>query len=120
MARTETVITVFAASPSDLADERLTLERVIKELNQTWSSKFGLRMDLIRWETHVRPSFGVDAQDVVNQQLRDDYDIFIGLMWHRFGTPTGRAESGTQEEFNRAKAKWDNDNASVVNLYDFR
>ena len=28
--------------------------------------------------------------------------MFVGIMWSRFGTPTSRASSGTQEEFERA------------------
>ena|SRR3989337_1199459 len=32
-------------------------------------------------ETHTYPGIGEDAQDVINKQIDDDYDIFIGLMW---------------------------------------
>jgi hypothetical protein len=102
MARTERVIVVFVASPSDLDAERNCLEEVIRELNISWSGTFGLRLDLVRWETQGYPDVGADAQEVLNRELPNDYDIFIGLMWGRFGTPTSRAGSGTEEEFNRA------------------
>ena len=101
MPRNETVLTVFAASPQDVAEERTILEEVIRELNTTWSKTFSLRLDLVRWETNVHPGFGADGQDVINQQIGSDYDIFIGMMWTRFGTPTKRAGSGTEEEFLR-------------------
>jgi hypothetical protein len=39
---------------------------------------------------------------VINKQLKDDYDIFVGIMWSRFGSPTNRETSGTKEEFERA------------------
>ena len=97
--RNERVIGVFVASPSDLEPERNKLEEVIDELNITWSRNFGARLDLVRWETHAYPGIGKDAQDVLNRQLPDDYDIFVGLIWGKFGTPTGRAESGTEEEY---------------------
>jgi hypothetical protein len=42
---------------------------------------------------------------VINQQV-GNYDIFVGILWKRFGTPTGKAESGTEEEFNIAYANW--------------
>lgn len=113
MPRQEHILTVFVASPSDLADERARLEEVITELNQTWSRSHGIRLDLVRWESHAYPGFGQDAQDVINQQIPQDYDVFIGIMWHRFGTPTGRAESGTEEEFTRAKARWDADHTTL-------
>jgi hypothetical protein len=46
-----------------------------------------------------------DAQAVINQQIQP-YDIFIGILWTRFGTPTGAYESGTEEEFQRALTSW--------------
>jgi hypothetical protein len=45
---------------------------------------------------------GVDPQDTINKQIKNDYDIFIGIMWSKVGTKTARAESGTIEEFERA------------------
>jgi hypothetical protein len=58
----------------------------------------------VRWETHARPAAG-RPQGVVNAQL-GPCDVFVGLLWGRFGTPTGRAGSGTEEEFLRAHAAW--------------
>jgi hypothetical protein len=113
MPRQEQILTVFVASPSDVELERSRLEDVIRELNLSWSRKLGIRLDLVRWETHAYPGFGDDPQEVINRQIPADYDVFIGIMWHRFGTPTGRAGSGTEEEFLRAKARWDSDHSSV-------
>lgn len=106
MARKEIILQVFVASPSDVKDERDLLEGVIRELNISWSKRLGTRLELVRWETHGYPGFGDDAQQVLNEQFPDDYDIFIGIFWSRFGTPTGRAGSGTEEEFNRAVARY--------------
>lgn len=53
------------------------------------------------WETHVVPDIGERPQAIINKQI-EPYNIFIGIMWKRFGTPTGEAESGTEEEFNLA------------------
>ena len=36
MARTETVLQAFVASPKDVNDERALLEEIIRELNLTW------------------------------------------------------------------------------------
>lgn len=102
MARTESVISIFLASPGDVADERSRLTEVISEWNKTWARNLGVRLEVIRWEDDAYPGIGLDAQDVINHQLPQDYDIFIGIMWSRFGTLTARAGSGTEEEFNRA------------------
>ena len=61
MPRQEHVLTVFVASPSDVGDERTKLEEVIRELNETWSRELGVRLDLVRWETHAFPGMGIDA-----------------------------------------------------------
>lgn len=110
---------VFVASPDDVSVERNIIPKVIAEINLIISAiapEKGVLLDLIRWETHVHPGLGADAQDVVNQQL-PDYDIFIGIMWKRFGTPTSRAGSGTEEEYLRAFEKWKNDNKFPVLFY---
>ena len=91
------------------------LEDVVSEFNLTWGDKQKVRLELVKWETHSRPSFGEDAQDVINKQVGDSYDIFLGIMWGRFGTPTARAESGTEEEFARAHQRLrDGDNVQIM------
>ncbi len=105
MPRTTTIIQVFVASPSDVQPERDALEDAIREINQTWTRTSGVAFELLRWETHVAPAFGSDPQDLINRQIRDDYDVFIGILWSRFGTPTPRAMSGTAEEFERARSR---------------
>ena len=88
---------IFVASPGDVTDERDRLDRVIAHLRTHVAAAHGLDLELVRWETHVRPGVAADAQAVVNPKI-GDYDLFIGIFWNRFGAPTGRAESGTREE----------------------
>jgi len=113
MPRTESVISMFISSPSDVSAEREILEGIVNELNKTWSRSLGIRFEPIMWETHSRPAFGNDPQDVLNTQLPDDYDVFIGILWGRIGTPTPRAESGTLEEFECAFERFKQDNSSI-------
>lgn len=120
MPRDERVVVVLVASPSDLEPERSRLEEVIRELNLAWSRTLLLRLELVRWETHGYPGIGEDAQDVLNRELIDAPDIFIGLMWGRYGTPAGRAGSGTEEEFTRALARYRKDPASVQIMFYFK
>lgn len=99
-------ITIFVSSPNDVAEERESLEDIIKDINIVWDKQgVGIRFNLVRWETHTYPDIGTDAQAVINDQI-DDYDIFIGIMWKRFGTPTSRSGSGTAEEFETAYKKF--------------
>ena len=117
MPRDERVLVVFLASPSDLEPERSRLEEVIRELNVTWTRTLGVRLELVSWETHGYPGVGADPQDVLNRQLPNDYDIFIGLMWTKFGTPTGRAGSGTEEEFARALSRYQSETDSLKIMF---
>jgi hypothetical protein len=100
-----TKLRVFVASPGDVQKERELLDDIIDELNRGIAADKGLVLELVRWETHAWPDIGEDAQDVINRQIAPG-DVFVGIMWNRFGTPTKRAESGTKEEFDRAYAYW--------------
>lgn len=102
MSKQITNLKVFIASPSDVTEERKILEHVINELNKLPGERLSIRLELVKWETDTYPSLGLDPQSVINEQIGDDYDIFIGVLWKRFGLPTGREESGTVEEFTRA------------------
>lgn len=104
MPRSETVISLFVASPSDVAAEREILRDVITELNAAWSRSLAVRFELIRWEA-LRPGVAGYAQDVINAQVGDDYDVLLAILWGRVGTPTPGYVSGTVEEIERALAR---------------
>jgi hypothetical protein len=101
MPRNVTKIKIFIASPGDTQDERNSASEIIQELNMI-NPLDNIEFELVKWETHTYSGIGEDAQEVINKQIDDDYDIFVGLMWKRFGSPTKRASSGTEEEFLRA------------------
>jgi|CXWL01.1.fsa_nt_gi hypothetical protein len=106
MPKTEQVLSIFLASPSDVHDERDCVDAFVDEWNNLWCEDIGIHLRLIRWETHAYPAVGADGQDVINTQIGEEYDVFLGIMWKRFGTPTGRAASGTAEEFERALGRY--------------
>jgi len=112
-------VRIFVASPSDVQSEREQLARVINELNLTITAiapDKRVLLELVRWETHVAPGLGSDPQEVVNRQI-GEYDLFVGILWKRMGTPTAVATSGTEEEFNRAFEVWQQNRAFPVLLY---
>lgn len=92
----------FIASPSDTAQERAACDEVLSKINRTLGDMLSFRVESLKWENDVSPGFGDEPQDVINKRINDDYDIFIGIMWNRFGEQTKSAGSGTEEEFNRA------------------
>jgi hypothetical protein len=110
---------IFAASPGDCDTEREQLARVVNELNITIPAiapEKRVVLELVRWETHVHPAIGEEPQSVVNEQI-GDYDIFVGILWKRMGTPTSTAVSGTEEEFRRAYRRWSRDRELRILFY---
>jgi len=98
------ILKVFVASPGDVVDERNALAKLIGDINDVLAylaPEKGLTLELVRYETHAYPDFGA-PQDVINREIPLDYDIFIGILWKRIGTPTATEPSGTVEEFHRA------------------
>ena len=109
-------VRIFLASPGDVAAERNTVARVVDDLNVGFASSRDTVLELVRWETHVWPGFGEDAQAVINQRI-GAYDIFIGVLWNRLGTSTNRAPSGTAEEIERAHSLWQTHRRPAILLY---
>lgn len=99
-------ITIFLASPSDTAGERKAVKDIVDEINRTRGDIDSVHLELLKWETSTIPAFGNDPQDVINSQIGSNYDVFIGIMWKKFGTPTPRSESGTKEEFDNAYSRY--------------
>jgi hypothetical protein len=98
------ILKVFVASPNDVIEERNALAKLIGDINDVLvylAPEKQLRLELVRYETHAYPDLG-RPQDVINREIPIDYDIFVGIMWKRVGTPTDTADSGTVEEFTRA------------------
>jgi hypothetical protein len=95
---------VFLASPSDVQEERAAMARLVRDINDVLAflaPEKHLTLELVRYETHTFPDLG-QPQEVINRQIPLDYDIFVGVMWSRCGTPTETDASGTIEEFRRA------------------
>ena len=115
-----TILRVFIASPGDVTEEREILEQVIQEINRVWGRSIPIRLELISWDTHTHPDLSTDPQAVINEQIEDGYEIFIGILWTKLGTPTGRAPSGTIEEFQRAYYRHKSDPKSVKVMFYFK
>jgi len=118
MAEIVTKLNIFIATPNDVIEERKLLQEVVNTLNFGVASKNKIVLELIKWETHTRPSFGKYPQDVINKQICEyAYDIFICIMWNRLGTPTDSSKSGTLEEFENAYAALHDNNQLKLMLY---
>ncbi|MBX7155785.1 MAG: DUF4062 domain-containing protein [Bacteriodetes bacterium] len=107
----------FVASPGDTVQERDACRVAIEDINSTIGDYFNFRIEYVGWETHTHPGIASYSQEVINKQINDDYDIFIGIMHKRFGTPTKKAGSGTEEEFDRAYLRWEQNKSIEIMFY---
>ena len=92
------VIEVMIASPSDVGAERAIVRDVILEWNAVNSKDRGILLQPVGWESHSAPAMGDRPQEIINKQILKDCDLLIAVFWTKFGTPTGKANSGTAEE----------------------
>ena len=97
MASYRRLLNIFLASPGDLESERRAAKEVVDEVAMT-ARELGISLELLGWEDTLpgaqRP------QDAINADL-DSADLVVGLLWRRWGQPTGHGEytSGFEEEF---------------------
>ncbi len=102
MPETRQIVRVFLASPGDLPEERMAAKNVADEINETFANNLGYHVELVGWEDTV--SVYGRPQEIINADL-DQCELFIGIMWKRWGTPPdsdGRYTSGFDEEFRRS------------------
>src|SRR5580698_782232 len=88
-------------APGDVTEELKIARNIVDEWNVNHGEHRELFVKLLNWKSDARPGIG-RPQEVINQDIVDDADILVGIFWTRFGTPTGVAESGTEEEIRRA------------------
>jgi hypothetical protein len=119
------MIRVFVASPGDVKKERETIKLVIEELNRTIGRELGVLLECLQWEDYVAPLMGRPEEVILEQIGLNQWDIFIGILWLRFGTPTGGLNitsgepylSGTEEEFTLAYQSWKEKGKPQILMY---
>lgn len=87
--------------PGDVAKEIALAQGVIDEWNLQHgeSSRFWVKHQ--HWSTDAHPEMGDRPQAIINRQMIDESDVIVAVFWSRFGTSTGVAGSGTEEEIRR-------------------
>ena len=95
---------VFIASPSDVNAERDAARDSVERINRLVAKHNGFLLEPIGWED-VPPRQAIRSQEAINPYV-EKARIFIGILNQRFGSSTGKADSGTEEEFNIAEDRW--------------
>ena len=102
---------VFLASPGDVNPERKYVREFFHQFNISTAREWGAQFDVVDWENCATAGVG-RPQQLITQATLEKYKsslaLVVGLMGGRFGTPSGEAESGTEEEFLWAVEHWRN------------
>jgi energy-coupling factor transporter ATP-binding protein EcfA2 len=98
------IIKILISCPGDVTYEKEQIIRMCKDFSDANHGRSNIAFMVLDWRDYVG-EFGTRGQ----QQLKEYfgvYDVYIGLLWKRFGTPPGSInpnykenESGTEEEF---------------------
>ncbi len=92
------LLRVFLASPSDLQEER-RIAKIEADAANRLLREIGWQIELLGWEDCL-PGTG-RPQEQINHDV-DACDLFVGVLWRRWGSPSGEYESGFEEEIERA------------------
>lgn len=93
------ILSVFLASPGDLQEERNVARTSVDRVNKILARRVGWQIELLGWEDTL-PSYS-RPQALINKDV-DSSDLFLGILWRRWGQDTGKFSSGFEEEFIRA------------------
>lgn len=98
-----TALTILVSCPFDMVEDRDKLRAYVQQYNSDYAQRQHFQFSVVDF-SDIASQFGGPAQDIINQQF-GNYDVYIGIMGARFGTPTREYKSGTEEEFSLAYKK---------------
>jgi hypothetical protein len=98
MARLTTTLTIFISCPSQLLAEKQGVKNAVDIVNRSIRGTCNVQLETWDWEEGAIPGIAATPQEVIDQQI-PQHDIYLGLLWHRFGFPTAMCGSGTEHEF---------------------
>ena len=96
------IVTIFVASPGDVATERNHVADVAAALNLNMAAERDVQFRVAGWQTDVRPRLHEKGpQGPIDEDIPiEKCDIVVGILWKRFGTPMPKmgGETGTEHE----------------------
>ncbi len=96
-----TVYDIVISCPSDVNKEKIAIREVIDEINRHCVERNKIMFRIKHYLTNVDSQVGVHPQDYINRELIDKCDILVAIFNSKFGSPTKKADSGTEEEIER-------------------
>jgi hypothetical protein len=106
------LLQIFVACPGDVGAEKERIFKITDSL-QAVAKTAGFILEVKEW-SQAAPNMGRPQQVILDQIPAKSWDVFVGILWLRFGQPSGGVdsktgkpdESGTFEEFRIAYDLW--------------
>ncbi|WP_209300592.1 hypothetical protein [Lentibacillus salicampi] len=98
MARNVTQYELLISCPSDVSDELDIIKETVEDFNRMYGAANNASITTKHWSKDSYPQSGGKPQELLNNQFVRDCDAAVAVFWTRFGTPTDKYGSGTEEE----------------------
>lgn len=93
-----TIYTLLISCPGDVTNYIEKIKESVESFNSTFGDFNNIQVVTKHWSTNSYPESGDKPQELLNKQLVRDCDAAVAIFWTRFGTPTDKYGSGTEEE----------------------
>jgi hypothetical protein len=112
-------INVFVSCPSDVEKEKQIVRVVCDGITKGVGAARNIEVKVIEWKKDVIPLItGEGAQSVIDKQIAEyDYDIYVGILWKRFGDKKSDGFTPTEGEFEDAFNRMKETKRPVIKVY---
>jgi len=95
---------LLISCPGDVESEIGIIDDVVNQFNVQYSDVLGIIVRTKHWSNSSYAQSGAKPQELLNKQFINDCDAAVAIFWTRFGSPTDKFGSGTEEEINNMLA----------------
>lgn len=93
-----TIYELLISCPGDVLDYFDVLKESVENFNRVLGALNNIEVVIKHWSTDSYPESGDKPQELLNKQFVRDCDAAVVIFSTRFGTPTDKYGSGTEEE----------------------
>ena len=98
MAQSVTLYNLLISCPGDVRDEVTLIEAAVDEFNELYADPLGITIKTRHWSKSSYAQSGGKPQALLNEQFINKCDAAVAIFWTKFGSPTDKYGSGTEEE----------------------
>lgn len=93
-----TAYDLLISCPGDVLQYAEIVKECVESFNHTLGCINNAEIVTRHWDTDSFPQSGDRPQELLNKQFVRDCDAAVAIFWTKFGTPTDKYGSGTEEE----------------------